>query len=74
MKTIAIFSNPIDAHLLISLLEGNGVRAFARDDYVVSNEMGATHALGGVKVDVAAEDYEKALAIRYAPIIEEKAF
>jgi hypothetical protein len=67
MKNIAAFSNPTGAYLLIARLEGSGIPAFARDDHVVSIEMGATSAFGGVKVDVADEDYERALQVRDAP-------
>jgi hypothetical protein len=70
MKTLATFSNPTNAHLLIARLESSGIRAFARDENVVSIEMGATTAFGGVKVDVADEDYARALAIKDAPPTE----
>ena len=67
MKTLATFSNPTDAHLLIARLEGSGIPSFARDEFVVSIEMGATNAFGGVKVDVADEDYQRALEVKEAP-------
>jgi hypothetical protein len=69
MKTLATFSNPTGAHLLIARLEGSGIRAFARDENVVSIEMGATNAFGGVKVDVADEDYARAVEIKDAPAV-----
>jgi hypothetical protein len=67
MKTLATFSDPTGAHLLIARLGGSGIQAFARDENVVSIEMGATTAFGGVKVDVADEDYAAALAVKDAP-------
>jgi len=67
MKTLAAFNNPVGAHLLIARLAGNGIRAYARDENAVSVEMGASIAFGGVKVDVADEDYAKALEARDAP-------
>jgi hypothetical protein len=67
MKTIGVFSQPSGAHLLIARLEGSGIHAFARDENVVSIEMGATAAFGGVKVDVEDEDFEKALEVRDVP-------
>ena len=70
--TLAVFSNPVGAHLLIARLEGSGIRAFARDENVVSIEMGATNAFGGVKVDVLDEDFEKALAVRDESPADEK--
>jgi hypothetical protein len=72
MKTLATFSNPTDAHLLITRLTGSGVQAFARDDFVVSLASGATSAFGGVKVDVAEEDYERARAVMDAPAADER--
>ena len=57
---------------MIARLEGSGIRAFARDENVVSIEMGATNAFGGVKVDVLDEDYEKALAVRDESPADEK--
>ena len=57
---------------MIARLEGSGIRAFARDENVVSIEMGATSAFGGVKVDVLDEDYEKALAVRDESPADEK--
>ncbi|WP_404425818.1 hypothetical protein [Nibricoccus sp. IMCC34717] len=63
MKTIASFSKPIDAHLLIARLEGSGVRAFARDENMVTVDWIVSNAIGGVKVDVSDEDFLKALEI-----------
>jgi hypothetical protein len=72
MKTLAIFSNPTDAHLLITRLGGSGVQASARDDFVVSLASGATGAFGGVKVEVTEEDYERARAVMDAPAVDER--
>lgn len=63
MKTLAAFSQPIEAHLLISRLNGNGVAAYARDENMVALDWLASLAVGGVKVDVEDEDYDRALAI-----------
>lgn len=63
MKTLAAFSKPIDAHLLISRLEGNGIAAFLRDEHMVTLDWLASNAIGGVKVDVADDDYERAMEL-----------
>lgn len=63
MKTIASFSAPIEAHMLISRLEGNGIPAFIRDEHMVSLDWLASNAIGGVKVDVGDDDYERALEL-----------
>ena len=63
MKTLASFSKPQDAHLLVSRLEGSGVSAYVRDEHMVSLDWLASNAVGGVKVDVADEDFPRALEI-----------
>jgi hypothetical protein len=70
MKTIAAFSKPIDAHLLIARLAGSGITAFTRDENMVTLDWLASNAIGGVKVDVADEDYPKALAVLAEPASE----
>lgn len=63
MKTVASFSMAMDAYLLRSRLEGSGIAAFVRDEHMVTLDWLASNAVGGVKVDVADEDYEKAMEI-----------
>src|SRR4051812_17514481 len=67
MKNLAAFSKPIDAHMLIARLEGSGIAAFARDENMVTLDWLASNAIGGVKVDVADEDYERAVEIMNTP-------
>jgi len=74
MKTIAAFSKPIDAHMLVARLGGSGVTAFVRDEHMVTLDWLASNAIGGVKVDVGDEDLERALEIMAdTPIDDEKA-
>lgn len=63
MKTIASFTTPMDAHLLIARLEGSGVKAYIRDEHMVSVDWLYANAIGGVKVDVADEDLDRALEL-----------
>jgi Putative prokaryotic signal transducing protein len=63
MKTVASFSKPMDAHLLIARLEGAGIAAYARDENMVTLDWLASNAVGGVKVDVADEDFARALTL-----------
>jgi hypothetical protein len=72
MKNIAAFNMPIDAHMLIARLGGNGIAAFARDEHMVTLDWLASNAIGGVKVDVADEDYEKALEVMAAPSTDDR--
>ncbi len=67
MKTVTAFSKPIEAHMLIARLGGSGVTAFIRDEHIVTLDWFASNAVGGVKVDVADEDYEQALNVINAP-------
>jgi cell division septation protein DedD len=63
MRTIAAFNHADQAHFLRSRLEGSGIGAHVRDEHMVSLDWLAALAVGGVKVDVADEDYEAALAM-----------
>jgi hypothetical protein len=56
MKMLASFSKAEDAHLLRARLEGSGIAAYLRDEL-------PSRADGGVKVDVADEDFEAASAL-----------
>lgn len=44
-------------------LEGSGIAAHVRDENMVTLDWLASLAVGGVKVDVADEDYEAALEV-----------
>jgi len=63
MRTVATFANPAEAHLLAAHLGGNGIEVVLRDENTVQAEMLLSNAVGGVKVDVADEDYASAIAI-----------
>ncbi len=63
MKQIASFTKADEAEMLRSFLEGSGIEATIRDDYTVTADWGLSNAVGGVKVDVADEDAERALAL-----------
>lgn len=63
MKNLATFDTPIEAQLLISRLKENGIAGRVRDEQVVSENLFASHSFGGVQVDVASEDLEKARAV-----------
>lgn len=60
MKILATFSKPIEAHLLVARLAGNGIPAFLRDEHMVTLDWLASNAIGGVKVEVGDDDYERA--------------
>lgn len=63
MTTIASFNEPWEAHILCGRLQHEGIDAqVAHEHHVWANWMFAT-ALGGVKVQVADEDVERAQVI-----------
>jgi hypothetical protein len=63
MRTLASFSQPVEAHLLRLRLENEGITAYLRDEHLVTFDWLYSNAVGGVKVDVADEDYERALEV-----------
>src|ERR1035437_476634 len=63
MKTLASFNLPMDAYLLRARLEGSGITAYVRDENLITLDWLYSNAVGGVKVDVMDEDYERALEL-----------
>ncbi len=63
MQTVASFTEPVEAHLLRTRLESAGIEAYIRDENLVSLVWLHPGVGGGVKVDVADEDFERALAV-----------
>lgn len=63
MRTVATFNNPAEAHLLAAHLGGSGIDVVLRDENTVQADLLLTHAIGGVKVDVADADFDKAMAV-----------
>jgi len=62
-KTVGTFTSPIEAHLAKGRLETEGISTFiAHENHVWANWM-YSHALGGVKVQVLAEDYDEAVTV-----------
>lgn len=63
MRTVGSFSKPEQAHLVASILEGSGVPAYVQDSHLVTMDWFYSNAIGGVRVQVADEDYARALEI-----------
>ena len=57
--TAKIFDNPIDAHLLKTKLESEGVNCFLFDEHTVSIDPLYSNAIGGIKLKISAADIEK---------------
>lgn len=59
----SIYSNGIEANLLKHKLENNGIACVLVDENMVGLHPMYDPTLGGIKVKVRKEDYEKALEI-----------
>ena len=63
LATVGIFIGPIEAHIAKGRLEAEGIPAFiAHEHHIWANWM-FSHALGGVKLQVAAENAAEAETI-----------
>jgi hypothetical protein len=63
MKTVARFQLPEEAHLLRGYLEAGGVKASVLDEHVVQLFWHYSNAIGGVRVVVSDNDYERAVEL-----------
>lgn len=63
MPVIASYTQLEDAHLAVSKLEGSGVSAWLRDEATANLYWFYSNAIGGVKVEVAEEDIDRAREI-----------
>ena len=57
-----------DAHLVVSVLEGDGIEAFLPDAHTLGSRPELATALGGVRVLVRASDFERAREVLAAAI------
>lgn len=62
-KTVATFSQPVEAHLARTKLESEGIVCVVSDEYLVRVNWLLSNAVGGVKLLVAPWDEERARAI-----------
>jgi hypothetical protein len=60
MVTVRICDKLPTAQVIQSLLEGSGIKTFLPDEYTVQNNWMWTNAIGGIRVQVAEEDAERA--------------
>lgn len=71
MKTIAAFSTPAEAHVVLTRLQSAGIRAAIRDEFTVTFDWFMSNAIGGVKIEVPEDDFEAALQILALPPSDE---
>lgn len=60
MKTVRSYLKVEEAHLAAGYLESCGIEAFVKDDETVGLVWAYSNAIGGVKVEVADEDLQRA--------------
>ena len=70
MKTVATFSTPSEAYLAVSRLGGSGIEAQLRDETAIGFYWLLSDAMGGVKVEVADEDWARAREVLELPAAE----
>ena len=63
MQTIKTFDNAIDAHLMKTKLESEGIFCYLADEHIIGINPLMSVALGGIKLNVAQEHVEQALKI-----------
>jgi len=63
IRKLAAYIEPIEAHIVKAMLEDNGIYCFVKDEYMVNMNWLYSNAVGGVKVMVGDDDYEKAMEL-----------
>ena len=63
LVTVGTFTGPIEAHLAKGRLEAEGIPAFVAHEHHIWANWVYSHALGGVKLQVASEKADQAAAI-----------
>lgn len=61
--TVKVFDNPIEAHLLKTKLESEGIPCFLQDEHIVSLNPLYNYAVGGIKLVIRNSDIEAASSI-----------
>ncbi|GAA0694545.1 DUF2007 domain-containing protein [Marinobacterium maritimum] len=76
LVTIARYTYPYEAQIARALLDSEGIEAFVADEQTINMQWLYSDALGGVRLQVAAEDAELALRIlqedRETPLLEQE--
>jgi len=70
--TLARFEKPEEAQLARMRLEAGGVPAFIPDENTIQVQWMYANALGGVRLQIAEEDFERAKEILDAPPMPEE--
>ena len=62
-ETIGVFDNPIQAHVVKAKLESEGIASYIRGEHTIGVNPLYSHILGGVRLEVEAEDAPQARRI-----------
>ena len=60
MITFRVFNTPIEAHMLKTKLESEGIPCFLQDEHIVSINPLYNYAVGGIKLNIWESDQEEA--------------
>ena len=71
MKTVASFREPYQAYIAKGRLETEDIPACVLDEHLIQIDWMYSQAIGGVKVQVPEEDFDRARAILKAEYAEE---
>ncbi len=63
LLTVESFSDPLEAHIAKGRLEAEGIQAFVANEHHIWANWMMSHALGGVRVQVASENIDVAKRI-----------
>lgn len=63
MVTLKVFDNPVDAHILRTKLESEGIPCYLFDENIIGVNPLLNMAIGGIKLNVSSADLERALEI-----------
>jgi hypothetical protein len=66
-RTIACYGRLEEAFLARARLEGDGIASFIPDELTASNDWGRILAMGGIRLQVAEEDWAQAAAVLGLP-------
>lgn len=61
--TVAVFTYSSEANIIKGLLESEGIPVYISDGITIDTDPLVSQAIGGVKLKVAVEDEEKAIAV-----------
>jgi len=71
METVASFREPYKARLAKGKLEAEGIQAIVLDEHLVQMDWVLSRAIGGVKLQVLEEDFDRAREILGTDYIDE---